>query len=259
MQTYQVADESFVLSAPLPIPGVGVLPINAAVIRAKEPVLLDTSAPIHRSAYLAAVSALLDPRDVRWIFLTHDDRDHSGNLLQVLELCPNARLITTFAGLGRMSEEWQLPPHRVLLLNDGEQFEAGDRSFVAVRPPVFDAPGTRGLFDTKTRVYFSVDAFGAPVEKICADSSEVPAELYESNLLWFNRVNHPWHELIDASKFEAQVDRIRRLHAETIVSGHGPVVHGRSDEVCALLSRVAHLEAVPLPSQKDLMALAAAH
>jgi hypothetical protein len=56
MQTYRVADESLVLSAPLSVPGVGVLPISAAVIRGNGPALLDASAPIHRSAYPTSVS-----------------------------------------------------------------------------------------------------------------------------------------------------------------------------------------------------------
>ena len=259
MNTYLVADESYVLSAPLPIPGVGVLPVNSSLIRGREPVLIDTCAPIHRQEFFDALQALIDPQDVRWIFITHDDRDHTGNLLQTLELCPNEKLVTTFVGVGRMSEEFQLPLNRVLLLNDGEALDAGDRTLAAVRPPIFDGPGTRGLFDPKTGVYYSVDAFGAPVEQICEHSGDVPAEMYEGNLLWFNRVNHPWHDVADPAKFDAQVDRVRKLDAKTIVSSHGPVAHGRSAEICDLLSRVSRLEAVPLPTQADLMAMLGVH
>lgn len=30
---------------------------------------------------------------VRWVFLSHDDHDHVGNLLEVLDQCPNATLV----------------------------------------------------------------------------------------------------------------------------------------------------------------------
>ena len=90
-------------------------------------------------------------------------------------------------------------------------------------------------------------------------SGDVPAELYERNFLWFNRLNHPWHEVADPSKFAAQVERIRRLDTKTLVSSHGPVARGRSEELCRLLSRIAIMEAVPLPTQEEFAAMLAAH
>ena len=71
---------------------------------------------------------IVEPEDVRWIYLSHDDRDHSGNLMQVLDACPNATLLTTWFSIGRMADEWMLPLDRCRFLNDGEQLDAGDRT-----------------------------------------------------------------------------------------------------------------------------------
>ncbi len=49
-----------------------------------------------------------------------------------------------------------MPFDRVRWVRDGESFQAGDRTLVAVCPPFFDNPTTRGLLDTTTRVYWSV-------------------------------------------------------------------------------------------------------
>jgi flavorubredoxin len=148
----RVADETFVIPMPFEIPGFGILYINSMVIRGQEPILVETSAPIVRDDYLQAAFSLVDPKDVRWIFLSHDDRDHSGNIMQVLEACPNARLVTNFVGLGRMTEEFDLPPPRMYFVNDGESFGAGDRTLAAIRPPYYDSPATRGLWDATTGV-----------------------------------------------------------------------------------------------------------
>src|SRR5262245_55482089 len=137
--------------------------VNTMVVKGKEPTLVDTGGPIHRDQYFEAAFSLVDPKDVRWVFLSHDDRDHSGNIMQVLERCPNATLVTNFVAVARMSEEWQLPMHRMRWVNDGESWSAGDRTLTAVRPPLFDSPATRGLYDSKTRVYYSADCFGALV------------------------------------------------------------------------------------------------
>jgi flavorubredoxin len=46
---------------------------------------------------------LAGPADVRWIWLTHPDRDHTGALFDLLEAAPQARLVTTFLGAGILS------------------------------------------------------------------------------------------------------------------------------------------------------------
>ncbi|MGH9223947.1 MAG: MBL fold metallo-hydrolase [Acidimicrobiales bacterium] len=247
-----VADDTWVLPLPFAIPGIGTLYVNSMVIKGEEPILIDTGAPIFRQAYLDAAFNLVDPEDVRWIFLSHDDRDHSGNLIQVLEACPNARLITNFVGVGRMGEEWHLPMDRINFANHGDRFRAGDRELVAIRPPYYDSPATRGLWDAKTGVYYSADAFGAVVPTSCASTAEVPADAYREGFNWFNRANHPWHEVVDPAKIDAELDVIRSLETSVIVSAHGPAAFGVSQHLCDLLSGVATLDPLGLPSQADL-------
>ena len=56
-----------------------------------------------------------------------------------------------------MFEEWATPLDRCRFVNDGDAIDAGDRRLVALRPPVFDNPTTRGLFGERTGVLWSVD------------------------------------------------------------------------------------------------------
>jgi hypothetical protein len=46
-------------------------------------------------------------------------------------------------------------------VNDGQSFHAGDGVLQAVRPPMGDGAGTRGLFDPTTGVYWAADCFGS--------------------------------------------------------------------------------------------------
>ena len=79
LEPYQVAEETFVIPWALEAPPVGHFPMNSMVIRGAEPVLVDTGAPAVRPQWLEAAWSVVDPIDVRWVFLTHDDRDHSGS------------------------------------------------------------------------------------------------------------------------------------------------------------------------------------
>src|SRR4029450_5352526 len=85
---YQVAEETFVIPWMLEAPPVGLFCMNSLVIRGDQPIIVDTGSPADRDGWLDNVRSVVDPKDVRWIFLSHDDRDHAGNLLAALDACP---------------------------------------------------------------------------------------------------------------------------------------------------------------------------
>ena len=89
---YKLTEDIEILPSFFPIPGMGVLAVNAFVIKAEEPVLVDTGMAIDRADFMKALESVMDPRDLKWIWLTHDDADHVGNLQILLEAAPNARL-----------------------------------------------------------------------------------------------------------------------------------------------------------------------
>jgi Metallo-beta-lactamase superfamily len=124
MQFHRIGDVT-VLNDPAPVPGFGgapalFLPVNAFVLHAEQPVVIDTGLSTSDKDFVSDLAQVLDPADVRWIWITHPDRDHTGGLLKLLQAAPQARLVTTFLGFGIMSTEWDLPLDRLYLLNPGE-------------------------------------------------------------------------------------------------------------------------------------------
>ena len=99
LSPYKASDDTYVLPAYLPIPdvpvpGFGFLVVNSYLFMAQEPVLIDTGMPVAKDGFLKSLWSLIDPEDLRWVFITHDDGHHTEALLDVLEADPQARLIT---------------------------------------------------------------------------------------------------------------------------------------------------------------------
>jgi Survival protein SurE len=94
-----------------------------------------------RDQWLQNVFSVVEPEAVRWIFLSHDDHDHLGNLDPVLDLCQNATLLANYAMVGRLFGDVELPLERMRWINVGESIDVGDRELLMVRPPMFDSPG----------------------------------------------------------------------------------------------------------------------
>ncbi|HLL62626.1 MAG TPA: MBL fold metallo-hydrolase [Propionibacteriaceae bacterium] len=226
MHTHRLNEHVTVLADPAEIPGLGFLAVNAFVLHAEEPVVIDTGLSLPDKDFLTDLSAVIDPADVRWIWLTHPDRDHTGGLFPLLDAAPQARLVTTFGGMGIMSTERPLPVDRVYLLNPGQGLDVGDRKLHAFRPPLFDSPATVGFFDDRSQIVFSSDCFGAPVATlelaVATDAREVPAdELRGGQLLWA-AVDSPWIHNIDTDRYLETVRAVQAFGPELILSSHLP-------------------------------------
>jgi flavorubredoxin len=196
------------------------------VIQAAEPVIVDTGMVTSRTAWFEDVFWLVAPDEVRWIFISHIDCDHSGNLAEALDRCPNATLVTSRGESFRTAAAFGIPFERMRMVDDGETFDAGDRTLRAIRPPVYDSPYTRGLFDHSTGVFYASDAFCAPMPANPVDwVSEMPAAMWAEGMAQFHHVAVcPWVAMVDRDQFRAQVRKLAGLGIETIVSAHSPVI-----------------------------------
>jgi flavorubredoxin len=233
------------------------LPVNSMVIRGREPVIVDTGAPLHRARWLDKVFSVVEPEDVRWIFLSHDDGDHTGGLLDVLQRCPKATLVTNFFSVERLAlEKPALPLHRMRWIEPGGRFDAGDRVLQLFRPPIFDGPTSRGLFDPKTSAMWIVDTF-ACLTPGTLDAEDVPADVL-AQMPAMNSAVAPWHAWLDRSSYGRHVAAIEAFGATTVASAHGPVLRGELlDDAFDGLRGLAGAPIIPTPGQELLDALLA--
>jgi flavorubredoxin len=250
----RIGDDTFLIRPFAQPPGAPLaIHINSMVILGAEPVIVDTGAALMREEWMEQTFGLVDPADVRWVFLSHDDSDHTGNLGPVLDLCPDATLVTSWFANERMSGDLVVPPNRQRWVNDGESFDAGDRMLVAVRPPMFDAPTTRGLFDSSTGVYWSSDAFGTPVTGVVDHIDDLPAGLVEEGATMMSSFLSPWHTVVDPSKYSSWVDRVADLRPAAVVGAHGPLLSGEAIETAfERARRLPELPQMPQPGQAEL-------
>lgn len=200
------------------------MPVNSLLVRGSEPVLVDTGAPVHRQRWLEQVFSLVEPEDVRWIFLSHDDGDHMGGLADALTMCPSVTLVTNFFATERLAVEQPLPIERLRWLEPGDSFVAGDRRMRLVLPPLFDGPTTRGLFDERTGVLWAVDSFAALTTGAVHHQQDLPRDLYAESFALLNSLVSPWHQWLDPRPVRtaprlrgAASARYRRLRARVAV------------------------------------------
>jgi flavorubredoxin len=141
---YRVSDDIYALRTYFPVPTLGLVPVNAFVLQAREPVLIDTGLIAEHDQFMATLESIMDPRDLRWLWLTHPDPDHVGSLQQLVTDNPHLRVITTFLGFGMLSLFCQLPGSHVPAQNGARRWtwaiapcwrSSGQPSITRRRPP----------------------------------------------------------------------------------------------------------------------------
>lgn len=210
--TWRIAPDAVLVPVLEPLPSGCHSGTHSMVVTGQEPVLVDTGAAEHRERWIEGAFSAVEPRDVRWIFLSHDGSDHAGNLDVALEMCPAATLVTA-----RVPRDLT-PPGRLRRIADGESFDAGDRRLTAVRPPLHAAPATLGLYDDRSGVYWAADCFGAHVPIATADAADLAPASYLRAVRAFNaRLAHG-----DGRA----ADRLAAMEIVAIATAHGPTATG---------------------------------
>ena len=230
------------------------LGVNSMVIRGAEPVIVDTGAPIHRDLWLEKVFSIVEPEDVRWIFLSHDDGDHTGGLLDAMEMCPNATLVTNFFSVERLAlEKPALPPERMRWIDPGGSFDAGDRTLHLFKPPIFDGPTTRGLYDPTTAAMWIVDSFACLTTGAVYHVGDLPRDLVQEGLPAMNSLVSPWHQWLDPAAYRRHVDDVEALGLLAVASAHGPIMTGDAiHEAFEVVRNLAGKPIIPPPGQELL-------
>ncbi|MGH8995575.1 MAG: MBL fold metallo-hydrolase [Acidimicrobiales bacterium] len=258
--TYVVHEVQHALGQPLSVY------INSVVIDGQEPILVDTGSHRNREAWMKEAFTLVDPKRVRWVFISHEDADHVGNLEEVTDACPQARLVSSWALTERHTNAFDFPLERCAWMDDGVSFDAGDRQMTVVRPPLYDSPTTRGLLDGQTGVYWAVDCFATPVPggedaDVLADSvADLDHDFWAHGMTMFalNALS-PWLRLVDQARFSAELDRFAQLPISSVLSCHSPTIPAdKLEEALSIIRSLPGAECPPAPDQSVLELIVAA-
>jgi flavorubredoxin len=256
-EPYRAAADIDIVPSYFPIPGLGIVPVNAFVLKAAQPVLVDTGLVPLSDEFMEKLSSVIDPVDLRWLWLTHTDQDHIGSLWRVLEAAPELRIITTYLGVGKMSLCDPLPMDRIYLLNPGQSIDVGDRVLTAIKPPSYDAPETTGFHDPKSATFFSSDCFGALMSEPVDNAAGMGAEDLRKAMVFWATLDAPWLHSVDRILFAEDINRIRELSPKLVLSAHLPVASDMTGKLLENLATAPDAEPFVGPDQKALEAMLA--
>lgn len=124
------------------------------------PLLFDAGSHIHRVSVISDLKELLGDTAPGYVFLTHTELPHTGNMSAIAKTWPDIKFVVSSAILPHVELPWWVTEEQV------EYGYAGTNGIYGGRPIGFsdgilkDQPGTHWMFDAKTGALFTADAFG---------------------------------------------------------------------------------------------------
>lgn len=187
---------------------------NAFIVRGSEKVaLLDTVDP---PMWPTLRDQLADFPRIDYIIHHHGEQDHSGSLPFVLDLYPEATVITNEKCKVELIDHLHVPAERFQTIVDGETLSLGDKTLRFVFTPWVHWPETFTTFLEEDRILFTCDFFGSHLATTAmwATPSVVagPAKRYYAEIMM------PF-----ASVVAKDLAKVAELPLDIIAPSHGPL------------------------------------
>jgi len=135
---------------------------NAYLILDKKVVLVDTVKHYLFDEMLDRIGKIINPGKIDYILSNHVEMDHSGSISKILELSPNAKVITSTQGEKGLrrhyKKEWNFN-----VVKSGDTLSIGKRTLNFYHTPMVHWPDSMVTYIPEEKILLSNDAFGQHV------------------------------------------------------------------------------------------------
>lgn len=189
---------------------------NSYLIKDKKIALIDTVDPSKEDELINNLKKLYI-NNIDFIIANHAEQDHSGTIPKILELYPNAKVVTNAKCKDMLKELLLIPDDRFITVSDRETISLGDKTLEFIFAPWVHWPDTMFTYLKEGKILFTCDFFGSHIatsELFVKDETKV----YESAKRYYAEIMMPFRTSI-----KKHLERIKDLDIEIIAPSHGPV------------------------------------
>lgn len=174
----------------------------------------------YESEYIDHLRSLTKIEDIKYLFVTHTEPDHSGAIEKLLAINPEITVVASFGALSNLDKITRRPFKRIQMAPNGT-LSIGEYDFQFVSGLLLHWPDVMFTYIKQLKTLISCDCFGAHYASDAILLSKEPnrAAYHEALVYYFEHIMLPF------SSYALQAcDRVDALNIDMICPGHGPVV-----------------------------------
>jgi len=190
---------------------------NAYLINGGEKIaLIDTVDPTKEHELVDNLKKL-GINHIDYVVANHAEQDHSGTISIILELYPNAKVLTNPRCKDMLMDLLLVAANKFITVNDNESVSLGNKTLQFIYAPWVHWPETMLTYLKENKILFPCDFLGshlATSDLFVTDEAKV----YESAKRYYAEIMMPFRTSI-----KRHLEKVKNLKIEIIAPSHGPV------------------------------------
>lgn len=180
----------------------------------------------YENEYIDHLKKMTKIENIKYLFVTHTEPDHSGAIEKLLTLNPSIKIVASAGALMNLEKITRLPLNEIKMV-PGATIELCGYHFQFVSGLMLHWPDVMFTYIKELKVLVSCDAFGAHYASDAILLSKEPHkdDYHKALVYYYEHIMGPF-----ASYVKQACDRVDALDIEMICPGHGPVVDEKIKE-----------------------------
>lgn len=190
---------------------------NSYIVKgSQKTALIDTVDPAKEKELIANLEELkIDKID--YIIASHAEQDHSGSIPKMLELYPDAKVVTNLKCKKMLTDLLFINDDKYIVINDGETLPLGNKTLQFIFAPWVHWPETMFTYLKEDKILFTCDFLGshfASNKLFVEDETAV----YLAAKRYYAEIMMPFRTTI-----KKNIEKISELEVDIIAPSHGQV------------------------------------
>ncbi len=195
---------------------------NAYLVKGSEKTaLIDTVDPTMGDVLIKNLNQL-EIKNIDYVIANHAEQDHSGYLPQIIDVYPDAKVVTTPKCKAILMDLLLISDDKFLTVDDGATLSLGDKTLEFIYAPWVHWPETMLTYLMEDKILFSCDLFGSHLATSDLYVTD-EATVYEAAKRYYAEIMMPFRTTL-----QKNLEKIKNLEMDIIAPSHGPI-HNNPD------------------------------
>ncbi len=191
---------------------------NAYLIKDKKITLVDTVKHYLYDEMLSRIKDKVDPSKIEYIISNHVEMDHSGSITKILDLCPNAQVLTSTRGEKGLRIHYKKDLN-FKVVKSGDTLNIGKRTLHFVEIPMVHWPDSMVTYSPHDNLLLPNDAFGQHIASSKRFDDEIGLDiLTEEAAKYYANIVMPY-----GGQVEKTLKTLSTLNVDMIGPSHGVI------------------------------------
>lgn len=188
---------------------------NAYIVKGSEKIaLIDTVDPAKTDTLIKNIVES-GVKKIDYLISHHAEQDHSGSIPNVLEIYPDAKVVTNEKCKNMLIDLMGISKDKFITIEDGQELSLGDKTLKFIFTPWVHWPETFSTYLAEDKILFSCDFFGSHLASSDLFVTD-KAKVYENAKRYYAEIMMPFRGPIVKN-----LEKIKNLDIAIIAPSHG--------------------------------------